>query len=196
VCYEGAVRALTDPAANAVRIRTRFPEHSPAPQSWLRGTTPDIILKDGDILEGRLQVIHTPGHDLDCVCWYDIPTKTLITGDSLQGNGTPTQGIGFYQSLSDYEYTLDRLSRLDVENIILGHEYEGLGDFILGKENAIHALSVCAQMTRKYDSLIRAYLSEGLSDPAEIATRLIKEAGCGMPEKLFLALHTVSEHLA
>lgn len=195
VCYEGAVHALTYPATNAVRIRTKFPEHSPAPQSWLRGVKPDIILKDGDILEGRLQVIYTPGHDSDCVCWYDIPTKTLITGDSLQGNGTPTQGIGFYQSLSDYEYTLEKLSRLDAENIILGHEYDGLGDFILGKENVKRTLSVCIQMPKEYDRLIRAYLKEGVSDSAEIAKRLINEVGCGMPEKLFLALYTVTNHI-
>jgi len=195
VAYEGAVGTLTDPASNAVRIRTKFPAHSPAPQSWLRGVTPDIVLKDGEVLDGRLKVISTPGHDFDCVCWYDIPTKTLITGDSLQGNGTPTQGVGFYQSLSDYEKTLSRLAGEDIENIILGHEYDGLGDFILGRDAVRRALAYCAEMPKKYEALIRSCVEAGETRPDAIAVRLINELGCGMPEKLFLALYTVTNHL-
>lgn len=192
--YEGGVKALTDPASNAVRIRTKFPEHSPAPQSWLKGVKPDVILKDGEVLEDRLMVIATPGHDMDCVCWYDIPTKTAITGDSLQGNGTPTQGVGFYQSLDAYESSMKKLYAYDIENLILGHEYDGLGDFILGKDNVKHALDTCLEYTEKYGKLIASYVSEGMTDNAEIAKRLINEVGCGMPEKLFLPLYTVTEH--
>lgn len=193
--YAGGVKALTDPASNAVRIRTKFPENSPPPQSWLKGVTPDMVLENGEVLDGRLQVIATPGHDKDCVCWYDIPTKTLITGDSLQGNGTPSQGVGFYQSLADYEYTLRKLSTLNVENIILGHEYDGIGDFIIGKENVKAALEYCAEIPKRYEARIASYMSEGLTDPVKIATRLIEEVGCGMPEKLFLALYTVTNHI-
>lgn len=193
--YEGGVSALTDPAANAVRIRTKFPEDSPAPQSWLKGVVPDKVLKDGEVLEGRLQLIATPGHDGDCVCWYDLPTKTIITGDSLQGNGTPTQGIGFYQNLDSYEKTVKKLLGLDVENIVLGHEYDGLGDFIKGKENAREALLFCERKPREYEALIESYLKSGMKEPREIAVRLIEEVGCGMPEKLFLPLYTVTEHI-
>ncbi len=189
-------RALSDPAKNAVRIRTKFPENSPPPQSWLKGVTPDRLLADGEVLEGRLMLINTPGHDYDCVCWYDLPTKTLITGDSLQGNGTPTQGVGFYQSLSAYEKTLEKLLAVGAENIILGHEYDGIGDFILGKENVKAALAFCAAMPKKYETLIASYIKEGITDNAEIAIKLINETGCGMPEQLFLALYTVTEHRA
>ncbi len=195
VAYEGAVGTLTDPATNAVRIRTKFPAHSPAPQSWLRGVTPDVVLKDGEVLDGRLKVIAAPGHDFDCVCWYDIPTKTIITGDSLQGNGTPTQGVGFYQSLGDYEKTLARLAGEDIENILLGHEYDGLGDFILGRDAVCRALAYCAEMPMKYEALIRSYVEAGETQPDAIAVKLINEVGCGMPEKLFLALYTVTGHL-
>ncbi len=194
--FAGGVKSLTDPAANAVRIRTKFPENSPPPQSWLKGVTPDFVLDDGDVLEERLMLISAPGHDFDCVCWYDIPTKTLITGDSLQGNGTPSQGIGFYQSLSAYEKTLEKISSLDIENIILGHEYDGIGDFIFGKENVKAALEYCAKMPEKYEGLIEAYIKSGTADNTDIAVKLINECGCGMPEKLFLALYTVSEHRA
>ncbi len=193
--FEGGVSALTDPASNAVRIRTKFPRYSPAPQSWLRGVEPTLVLKDGEVLEGRLKLIHTPGHDGDCVCWYDIPTGTLITGDSLQGNGTPTQGIGFYQSLSQYRSSVEKLKRIGAKNIILGHEYDGLGDFILGEDKVAEALDYCLEMPMLYGRLISSYLDEGVLEPAEMAIRLINEVGCGMPEKLFLALYTVTNHM-
>ena len=193
--FEGGRSALTDPAANAVRIRTKFPEHSPAPQSWLRGVEPTVTLRDGEVLEGRLKLIHTPGHDSDCVCWYDLQTETLITGDSIQGNGTPTQGIGFYQSLSDYRASLEKLKRIGAKNLILGHEYDKLGDFVIGEAAVKAALECCSDMPRRYEESIKRYLSEGKSDPAEIAVRLIEELGCGMPEKLFLALYTVTNHI-
>ena len=49
-----------------------------------------------------------------------------------------------------------------------------------------------------YGERIAAYVKEGVpveEEPVSLARRLIREEGCGMPEKLFLALHTVSEHL-
>ena len=85
---------VENPVPYAIATRTRFPAHSPAPQSFLQGVAVDIALEDGEVLADRLQLIHTPGHDDDCVCWLDIPTGTLITGDSLQANGTICQGIG------------------------------------------------------------------------------------------------------
>lgn len=97
---------MENPVPYAIETRTKFPSHSPAPQSYLQGVPVDRILEDGEVIAGRLQVIHTPGHDDDCVCWYDIPTGTLITGDSLQGNGTPAQGIGFYKDLESHANSL------------------------------------------------------------------------------------------
>ena len=186
---------LKNPAANAVRIRTRFPKFSPLPQSWLKGIEADVVLHDGELLENSLKVIHTPGHDDDCVCWYDTVTKTLITGDSIQGNGTPTQGIGFYQSLEKYWNTLIKLENEDIENIICGHDYDEIGSVILGKENVRDCFKHCKDIVGTYQAEIDKMIEqEGLTDD-EIACRLINKLGCGMPENLFLALYTVNEHL-
>ena len=122
-CIEQAAPALRDPAANAVRIRTKYPRFSPPPQCYLRGVEPDRVLRDGEALGDRLTVLHTPGHDGDCVCWYDRKTKTAVTGDSLQANGTVTQGIAFYQDLDAYLGSVAKLRTCDVENIIAGHDY-------------------------------------------------------------------------
>lgn len=193
--FEAMAPKVTDPVPYAIATRTRFPEHSPAPQCFLKGIPVDIVLKDGQVLADRLQVIHTPGHDNDCVCWYDILTKTIITGDSLQANGTICQGVGFYKSLSDYRYTLNKLWDMDIENILCGHDYEGIGYLIQGKEAVKNALTLCREYVSRYDCFIRSCWESGDKDPAVIAQRLIQEKGCGMPERLFMALYTVTEHI-
>ena len=190
--YSGSAPKIEDPVPYAIATRTKFPGHSPAPQSSLQGVKVDLVLQDGEILADRLQLIHTPGHDDDCVCWLDLPTGTLITGDSLQANGTICQGVGFYKSLPDYLYTLKKLASLPIKNILCGHDYEGIGYRIAGKDAVSKALAYCRERVEAYDAFIR--LRKHL--PADlIATVLIQELGCGMPEHLFMALYTVTQHL-
>ncbi|MBP3478797.1 MAG: MBL fold metallo-hydrolase [Oscillospiraceae bacterium] len=193
--FETTAAKIADPVPYAIQTRTKFPEHSPAPQCFLKGIPVDMVLKDGDILADRLQVIHTPGHDNDCVCWYDLHTKTIITGDSLQANGTICQGVGFYKSLSDYQWTLERLGKMDIENILCGHDYEGIGYLICGKDEVYKTLGICNDFVTQYHSFIRTLWNDGCKDPVEIAQHLIQEKGCGMPERLFMALYTVTEHI-
>ena len=192
VCYVGGKDKVENPVPYAIATRTKFPEYSPAPQSFLQGVPVDISLKDGEIFENRVRLIHTPGHDDDCVCWLDLPTGTLITGDSLQANGTICQGVGFYKSLPDYLYTLDKLEGLSIDNILCGHDYEGIGYWMAGKQQVAAALAYCRERVQTYGAFIENHKQE---QPAVIAEKLINTHGCGMPEKLFMALYTVTEHL-
>lgn len=202
VIREGA-ESLRDPAKVAIRIRTKFPDDSPPPQSYLKGVEPDKVLAEGEWLDDRFTPIWTPGHERDCVCWYDRETKTAFTGDSLQANGTPTQGIGFYQSLPDYRASLAKLKGYDIENLVCGHEYAGIGDVIRGKAAVTAALETCTRYVALYGERLTSYVSSLPSsvsrlpspDPVALADRLIAEVGCGKPEKRFLALYTVTEHL-
>ena len=193
--YSEGYERLQHPANNAIRIRTRFPQNSPKPQAWLEGVNADVMIENHEILGGRLMLVHTPGHDDDCVCWYDLPTKTIITGDSVQANGTPTQGIGFYQSLNDYLYTLDTLDGMDIETMVAGHDYAGIGSVIMGKDAVKKAINICRDYVQKYDEFIKDRLKHGLDDITKIAEELIADMGCGTPKYLFLALYTVSEHI-
>lgn len=194
VIREGA-ESLRDPAKVAIRIRTKFPDDSPPPQSYLKGVEPDKVLAEGEWLDDRFTPIWTPGHARDCVCWYDRETKTAFTGDSLQANGTPTQGIGFYQSLPDYRASLAKLKGYDIENLVCGHEYAGIGDVIRGKAAVTAALETCTRYVALYGERLASYVSSLPSpDPVALADRLIAEVGCGKPEKRFLALYTVTEH--
>ncbi len=190
--------ALRDPVKVAIRVRTRFPKNSPPPQSYLKGVEPDKLLEEKELLEGRFYAVATPGHDDDCLTWVDSATGTAFTGDSIQANGTPTQGIGFYRNLDFYRRSLDVLSGLGLENIVCGHDYDGIGSVVKGREAVSAALRSCAERVELYDRKIKEYVASGVpaeEEPVSIALKLIGEVGCGMPDALFLALHTVSEHL-
>ncbi len=176
-------------------IRASFPDYSPPASAGLQGLEPDILLDDNDTIAGRLQLIHTPGHDTDSVCWLDTTTNTLISGDSLQANGTILQGIGFYLDLKGYRNSLCRLQTLKIDNIITGHPYEPCGSSAIGTEKSAAYLRKCLYLTDTYDILIREIKRTGISEPAQIAVQLIERLGGNLPEYLFLALYTVCEHL-
>lgn len=190
--------ALRDPVKVAIRVRTRFPENSPPPQSYLKGVEPDRLLEENELLEGRFRAISAPGHDDDCLVWIDDKTGTAFTGDSLQANGTVCQGIAFYRDLAAYRQTLAKLAKENIENIVCGHDYDGIGSVLRGKANVTAALRYSEERVKLYAERIAAYLKDGVpveSEPVALSEKLIREVGCGIPEKLFLALHTVSEHL-
>ncbi len=186
---------VENPAALAVRTRGKYPAVSPTPQSYLKGVKVDYVLHDKEELAGILTLIETPGHDGGCVCWYDKKTKTIITGDSLQGNGTDAQGIGFYQDLDLYRNSLRKLLFADIENVLCGHDYDRLGYWISGKEAVKAALQRCFSITDFYQQFVDAELSLGNTEPKEIAEKLISQYGCGTPNYLFMAVYTVCEHI-
>lgn len=195
---KSAADALRDPVKVAIRVRTRFPKNSPAPQAYLKGVEPDRLLEEGELLDGRFYAMATPGHDDDCLTWVDTATGTAFMGDSLQANGTPTQGVGFYRDLCAYRGTLVKLSATKFENIVCGHDYAGIGCVVKGGDAVSAALKYSAERVEIYDRKIKEYVASGVpveDEPVTIARKLIGEVGCGMPDSLFLALHTVSEHL-
>ena len=66
------------------------------------------------------------------------------------------------------------------------------------KDEVSAALQYCKGRVELYDCKIKEYVASGISveeEPVAMALKLIGEVGCGMPDQLFLALHTVSEHL-
>jgi len=92
--------------------------------------TPAFFLKEGDTKLGKddfnLQVFLTPGHSPGSVCLYLPDSKVLITGDVI-----------FYMSVGRTDFpggstpllkkSIERLSKLDVEFIVPGHNTEPNG---------------------------------------------------------------------
>jgi len=72
------------------RLSELLPEHGPlsalkalvgqAPPRAVRDTT---ACRDGELLEGRFRVLHTPGHTQGHASFLHLPTRTLFTGDAI-----------------------------------------------------------------------------------------------------------------
>ena len=161
--YDRSVPKLADPKPYSADVRAAFPADSPAVPSGLCSVPADGSIPDGGTL-GDLRLIASPGHDDDCVCWYHAPTQTLITGDSVQGNGTPTQGVAFYRNLPDYIRTIRKLQPMAIEHLVCAHDYDGIGSVIHGRDNVRRALADCMAQVERYDAFVRA-----AGDGADIA---------------------------
>ncbi len=192
--FEDSYDRVCDPLTYSKAIRAKFPEHSPAAPSSLRGVTPDLLLKDGQKV-GELTLIHTPGHDTDSCCFFDERTGTLITGDSLQLNGTVSQGCALLMDAEGYGKTLLRLRSMKIQNIVCGHPYLPLGADAIGEDSAREYLAACAACDAHDRGFVHGMMAAGYTDAAEIACRLIDEVGGKRPEKLFLPMYTVTQYM-
>ena len=193
VCSESADK-VRDPLRYNKAIRAVFPEHSPAPSAGLIGIEPDLIINDGECIGGEMQFIFTPGHDTDSGCWLHLPSRTLISGDSLQSNGTDVQGIGLYMDLPAYRSSLEKLADTEIDNILTGHHYLPLGYEALGRESAHKYLCTCKSIVDDYGTFIEKGYRDG-NTPIEIAKALIKHVNGIEPKFMFLPLFTVTEHI-
>ncbi|TDE97403.1 MBL fold metallo-hydrolase [Occultella glacieicola] len=181
---------IREPLAYSREIRARFPEHSAAPPPVLDGVTPDRLLDDGDMI-GPLRTIHTPGHDTDACCLFDVRTGTLITGDSLQLNGTTSQGCALLFDPARYLSSLRRLLTLPVQNIVCGHPYLPLGEVAVGEDAARQFLATCIGCYEHDRGFVAGMAAAGVTDPQTVARALVSAVGGVEPAKLFLPMHTV-----
>ena len=185
---------LEDPLTYSKAIRARFPDYSPPPPKTLDGVAADRLLFDGDTL-GNLTLVHTPGHDTDCCCFLDGRTNTLITGDSLQLNGTVSQGCALLMHPAGYRKTLQKLLGMSIDNIVCGHPYLPHGAEAIGHEASQLYLEQCASYDAFYRDFIHRLKRMDVLDTVQIAKALIREVEGIEPEYLFLPLYTVTEYL-
>lgn len=182
---------MRDPRAYSAEIRAKFPGNSAGVPAKLDGGEPDLLLEDGQML-GNLQLIHTPGHDTDSCCYLDVRTKTLLTGDSLQLNGTVSQGCSLLMDVPGYARTLDKLQTMDIENIACGHPYLPLGANAIGKAETAAYLAKCRECYVHDEAFVHGMNAAGITDAKEIARCLIREVGGIEPTYLFLPMWTVT----
>ena len=194
-CYVGSADKVRDPLKYSKAIRATFPEHSPQAPGDLRGCEPVRLIEDGELLGGYLRLIFTPGHDTDTVCFLDERTGALITGDSLQWDGTVTQGTALVMDLPGYLSSLEKLAALRPKHILAGHPYLPAGDEALGEEACQVTLRQCRDSMTRYGAFIEKSWQNGMRDPAALATALIDHIEGIHPTHLFLPLYTVREHL-
>lgn len=194
-CYTASQEKLADPLKYSRLIRAAFPAYSPQAPASLRGVTADALLDEGEMLAGYLRLVTTPGHDTDAVCWLDERSGTLISGDSLQLNGTITQGIALVMDLPGYLTTLKKLEQLPLRRIVAGHDYLPLGSLAEGSDAAVAYIAACASCMDEYAAYLRNAWDLGEHDPATLARGLIAKVGGVMPDFLFLPLYTITQFL-
>lgn len=192
--FAAGAEKLRRPLFYSREIRAKFPAESPAPPAVLDGVEPDFLIEAGETVAG-LRLIPAPGHDSDAVAFFEPEKRLLVTGDSVQGNGTWGQGIALYMDRAAYRDTLMRLMALNAEVLVAGHRFEPFPPVLPGEEKVRSFLEESLSFSEKYDILIREAEEEGIHSVPEIARRLLERIGCGMPEKLFLACWTVASHL-
>lgn len=193
--YIKSADKIRDPLYYNVEIRRAFPENSPPPSAGLVGTTVDTVLADGALLGGRLELIATPGHDDDAVCFLDRETGTLVCGDSVQLDGTAVQGCGAYMYLADYRASMARLGALHAARAILGHPFIPAGDIVCGAKAVDALFDTAIQKTGLYRDFVKACLDAGETDTATVARKLVDFVGGIQPAHLFLPMYTVQEHM-
>jgi glyoxylase-like metal-dependent hydrolase (beta-lactamase superfamily II) len=97
---------------------------------------PDLLLNDNDrIVDGELQIIHSPGHSVGHICIYYPKKGILFSGDHILSKITPHLGTlaipgaeefnkknNYENILKDYLRSLDRIDKLNSRIILPGHE--------------------------------------------------------------------------
>jgi hydroxyacylglutathione hydrolase len=67
------------------------------------------------------EVIHTPGHTIDGVCYYHAPTKTAFTGDVVLPEAMAEMDKGGGGRLDHYLYSLRTLRKYEIDHVMAGH---------------------------------------------------------------------------
>ena len=86
----------------------------------------NVALSDGDEIDAgdvKLQVMHTPGHTLGHLAYYEPHDQILLCGDTFHRDDVAwlnifREGVGAIQRMQD---TLDRLARLPMRYAYSGH---------------------------------------------------------------------------
>jgi len=74
-------------------------------------------LSTGDM---EFELIHTPGHSPDCVCFYCREAKILICGDVIFARNTGRVDLPGGNA-DELKKSIDKLSQLEVEYLLPGH---------------------------------------------------------------------------
>jgi len=134
----------------------------------------DILLEDGteiDLGGGLLvRTIATPGHTRDAVSYYIPKLKALLAGEAVGGlNVRMNVHPSFLSSYTDYCASLEKLSALAPEILLLGHHHTLTG------EDARDFLRKSLDQTKTFHARIQNYLDDSHGDQAAVVQRIYQE---------------------
>ena len=156
--------------------------------SWEDETfIPDVVLNDADIIETdeyTLEVIHTPGHASNHLCFLIRESNCLLTGDHIMDGSTvvigPPDG-----NMTDYIISLEKLLNYKIDSFAPGH-----GNFMYEPEKTIKSI-IRHRLTRE-SKVFRKLEDAGRSD----LDGLLKLVYDDVHEKLHpIARYSLEAHL-
>ena len=135
-----------------------------------------IIAEDGDIFAGCLQVVTIPGHTKTAAGLLDLRTGTLMTGDSLQLYGIYGSGTwgACIRLPAQHMAALDKLEKMDINALVMSHDYHPVGWLAQGKEQVQLAIRSCRDALYRVKGVLRE--NPGLDDK-EIAALCNENSG-------------------
>ncbi len=133
------------------------------------------IFVDGDVdvhsrMFESLLPVPTPGHGEDSVCWYHVGTKTLICGDSLQGNGSVRSGCPIIINSVKYRESLSAISELDIECLVCAEGIFEVPSVTQGSAQCLDVISQCLEFEDDCQNFALEYLNAKRS--AQLAVTL------------------------
>ncbi len=121
-----------------VLLTHTHPDHSPATAALVRATGAEVLafnkrgtdlavdraIGEGDTIDGtefRLEVLHTPGHAPNHLCFFLDEERVLFTGDTILDGMYSVVSPDTGGDMAKYIATLERLKKMRLSRIAPGH---------------------------------------------------------------------------
>ena len=121
-----------------VLLTHTHPDHSPATARLVKATGAEVLaftkrdpdlkvdraITDGDTIDGtefRLEVLHTPGHAPNHLCFFLDEERILFTGDTILDGMYSVVSPKSGGDMAKYLATLERLKKMRLSKIAPGH---------------------------------------------------------------------------
>ena len=167
------------PAAEFVKIP--WPEHDARYRVDWRAVRDGEHVAAGD---GRLRVVHTPGHAPDHACLFDEAEGVLFCGDLLVQGGTVVIPAALGGNLADYLASLRRILVLKPARVLPAHGPE--------IEDVAALVRHYVEHRQRREEQVVAALRDGCATHEEVAGRIYDELPASLRRP---AAETVRAHL-
>ncbi len=134
------------------------PDFAP-PLREIRGVFVDSEPEPESVLFSELRPIPAPGHDSDCVCWYHLPSRTLICGEALQADGSDRTGCAVILDPQAYRESLRELAELQPETLLCPEGLRGVQPAVYGRAQCLDAINACLDYEERYETFAREHLN-------------------------------------
>jgi glyoxylase-like metal-dependent hydrolase (beta-lactamase superfamily II) len=162
------------------------PDHSPATARLVKATGAEVLafgkhrdkdggeftidrsLADGDVIEGTefgLEVLHTPGHSANHLCFLLEEERLLFSGDTILDGMYSVVSTKRGGDMAQYMESLERLRKLRLRSIAPGH-----GDAI--EEPRARIEDYLAHRKQRERQVLKAVQKRGQARVKEIVTDL------------------------